>query len=103
LTTNARKALTSILFIMGSGLLWLSGFMLHDSLNQFAGEILPTAEFLVPGILFVAGLIPVVIIIRDLVPLLTDNPDKRTTVILRILFLIGFALVMVSSFLYKGQ
>jgi hypothetical protein len=85
---------------MGAGLFWLSGFMLHDSLTRFAGMTLPTGEFLVPGILFAAGLIPAVIIIRNLVPQLLDNPGRHTNTIQRVLFIAAFLIVLGSSFLY---
>jgi len=78
----------------------LSGFMLHDSLTRFAGEPLPTGEFLVPGILFAAGLIPAVITIRDLVPGLLENSGRQTHTILRVLFFTAFLIVLGSSFLY---
>jgi hypothetical protein len=85
---------------MGAGLFWLSGFMLHDSLTRFAGMTFPTGEFLVPGILFAAGLIPAVIIIRDLVPGLLENPSRHMHTILRVLFFAAFLIVLGSSFLY---
>lgn len=100
MTTNTRRALTSILFIMVAALFWLSGFMLHDSIIQYAGEPLPTGEFLVPGILFAAGLILAVIMIRDIVPGLFENPGLHTHTILQVLFIAVFLIVLGSSFLY---
>jgi hypothetical protein len=85
---------------MGAGLFWLTGFMLHDSLTRFAGMTLPTGEFLVPLILFLAGIPTVVIIIRNLIPGLLENPGRHTNTILRVLFIAAFLIVLCSSFLY---
>jgi hypothetical protein len=100
MTVNMRRALTSVLFIMGAGLFWLSGYMLHESINQYTMKAMPVGEFLVPVILFLAGIPTVVIIMRKLIPGLFENPGRHTYTILRVLFLAAFLIVTGSSFLY---
>jgi hypothetical protein len=99
-TTNARRAFTSVLFIMASVLFWLAGFMLNDSIKQYTLAAMPAGEFLVPVILFLAGIPIVKIIICNLVPGLTENPGRHTHTILRVGFFAAFLLVLCSSFLF---
>jgi hypothetical protein len=84
---------------MGAGLFWLSGYMLHESINQYTLQAMPSSEFLVPVILFLAGIPTVVIIMRNLVPGLSENPGRHTPTILRVLFLAAFLFILGSSFL----
>ena len=100
MTTNARRAFTSVLFIMSSGLFWLAGFMLNDSIKHYKLAAMPAGEFLVPGILFLAGISIVIIIFNNLIPALFENPRRHTHSIVRVLFCAAFLLVLYSSFLY---
>jgi hypothetical protein len=94
-----QRALTSVLFIMGASLFWLAGYMLHESINQYTLKAMPAGEFLVPVILFLAGIPTVVIIMRNLVSGLSENPGRPMCTILRVLFLAAFLIVLCSSFL----